>query len=116
MKIIYFSKTIAAYDLKVSGCIDLYDFMSHMNIKGQGHSLTLANGHSVFKIKSYFSQKLLDYLKASSGSSGTKKLNSWAWSHDQDGSHAHIVKSHENLFLQNQLSDGLETWCVASST
>ena len=34
-----------------------------MSIKGKGHSLTLANGHSDFKIKTCFSQKLLTHLK-----------------------------------------------------
>ena len=31
-----------------------------MSITGQGHSLTWAQGHSDFKIKACFSQKLLD--------------------------------------------------------
>ena len=34
-----------------------------MSIKGQDHSLTLAIGHSDFKIKFYFSQKLYGHLK-----------------------------------------------------
>ena len=34
-----------------------------MNIKGQGRSLTFAKDHSDFKIKTWFSQKQLDYLK-----------------------------------------------------
>ena len=34
-----------------------------MSIKGQGHSLTIANGHSVFKIKTCFSQNQLGHLK-----------------------------------------------------
>ena len=34
-----------------------------MSIKGQGHSLTLAQGHSDSKIKTCFSEKMLSYLK-----------------------------------------------------
>ena len=49
MKIIYFSKTIAAYDLKVGRCIEQNDLMN-LSIKGQGHYLIFAKGHSVFKI------------------------------------------------------------------
>ena len=33
-----------------------------MSIQGQGHSLTLAQGHLDMKIKTYFSQKPLGYL------------------------------------------------------
>ena len=36
---------------------------SYVSAKGQVHSLTLAEGHSDFKIKSCFSQKLLGHLK-----------------------------------------------------
>ena len=36
---------------------------SYMCIKDQGHSLTLAKGHSDIKIKTCFSQKLLGHLK-----------------------------------------------------
>ena len=50
MIIIYFSITIAAYDLIIGRCIELNDLLTYMNIKGQGHSLTFVNGHS-FKVK-----------------------------------------------------------------
>ena len=56
MKIIYFSKTIVAYDLKVGRCIEQNDLMNlHEYKKAQGHSLTFAKGHSVFKLESFFS-------------------------------------------------------------
>ena len=60
--IIYFSETKTAYDLKVGRCIQLNQ--SYRSVIGQGQSLTLAKGHSVFKLKSWFSRKLLVYLKA----------------------------------------------------
>ena len=34
-----------------------------MNIKGQDHYLTFAKGHSVFKLKSVFSQKNVKLFK-----------------------------------------------------
>ena len=50
-----FSKTIAAYDLKVGRWSKQNDLMNlHKYQKGQGHSLTFAKGHSVFKLKSFF--------------------------------------------------------------
>ena len=61
VKIIYFSKTVAAYDLKVGRCIDLNDLM-----------------------------KLHEYVRAF-GSSGRKYLYFWGLSHDQDGHHTHIL-------------------------
>ena len=46
-----FSKTIAPYDLNVGRCIELNDLMKLHDIKGQGHYLTFAKGHSDFKLK-----------------------------------------------------------------
>ena len=54
MKIIYFSKTIAAYDLKVGRCIELIDLINLHEYQKSSHSLTFAKGHSVFKLKSFF--------------------------------------------------------------
>ena len=56
MKIVYFSKTIAAYDFKVGRCIELYDLITYMSIKIQGN-FNLAKGHSLFKLQSYFPNK-----------------------------------------------------------
>ena len=58
-----FSKTTAAFDLKVGNYTELNNLMNYMNIKGQGHYLTFLKGHSIFKLKFCFSQKLLGYLK-----------------------------------------------------
>ena len=74
-----------------------------MNLKGQGHSLTFANGHSVFKLKSFFVSKTIElfetkYLVKDFGSTKMKIYtnglghmikNKRAWSHDQDGRHTH---------------------------
>ena len=56
MKTVDFSETIAASDLKVGRSRHLIEFMK---IEGQGHFLTLAQGHVHTKIQTGFSQKLL---------------------------------------------------------
>ena len=55
----YYLENIA----EVGSNIQMNELMNLMSIKGQGHYLTLAIGHSDFKIKSCFSQKLLSHLK-----------------------------------------------------
>ena len=48
---------------------------------------------------------------------GNKNLMTWCWSHNQDGSHAHIwLKPFKNLLLWNQQADFHETWYVALGT
>ena len=63
MKIVYYLETIAAIGLKVGLNIQINKLMKFNEIKGQAHYLTLAKGHSDFKIKSSFSQKLLSHLE-----------------------------------------------------
>ena len=60
----YYLETIAAIGLKVGVNIQINELMKFNSIKGQGHYLTLAKGHSDFKIKSSFSQKLLSHLES----------------------------------------------------
>ena len=59
-----------------------------MSIKCQGHSLTFAKRHSVFKLKPFFSQKLLGYLKQIPcerfWEQRNEHLYNQAKSHDQD--------------------------------
>ena len=57
------SETIAACDLKVGRCRQLIEFMNYASIEGQGHFLTLAQGHIHMKIKTCFSQKPLGHFK-----------------------------------------------------
>ena len=57
MKTVDFSETIEACDLKVGRCKQLIDF----SIEGQGHFLTLAQGHVHTKIQTKFSQKPLGH-------------------------------------------------------
>ena len=60
MKIVDFSETIAASDLKVSRSRQLIEYMRvYVSIEGQCHFLTLAQGRVHTKIQTRFSQKLL---------------------------------------------------------
>ena len=63
MEINYILKTIAAYDLKFGRCIELNDLMKLHEYHRSRSYLTFAKGHSVFKVKFCFSQKLSSYLK-----------------------------------------------------
>ena len=60
MKIVDFSQTNAASDLKAGRSRHLIEFMKvHVSIEGQGHFLTLAQGCVHTKIQTGFYQKLL---------------------------------------------------------
>ena len=61
MKIVFFSETIEASDLKVGRYRQLIDFMWYVSIEGQGHYLTLAQVRVHTKIQIGFSQKLLGH-------------------------------------------------------
>ena len=56
MKTVDFSETIAASDLKVSGSRHI---TRYVNIEGQGHFLTLAQGRVHTKFQTRFSQTRL---------------------------------------------------------
>ena len=58
MKTMDFSETIEASDLKVSRSRHLINIWRYVSIEGQGHFLTLAQGHVHTKIQTGFSQKL----------------------------------------------------------
>ena len=57
MKTMDFSKSIAAYDLKVCIYRQLIELMKVYVFQGQGHILTLAKCQLHMKIKTCFSQK-----------------------------------------------------------
>ena len=50
-----FSETIVVYDIKLGRCSKLNEYMNLLNIKGQGHSLTLVQGHSDSTIVNFLS-------------------------------------------------------------
>ena len=81
-----FFRTFAACDLKPT------EKMKYVSIEGQGHFLTLTQGHLHTKLKTCFSQKPLGQSKPnfSFQVQGNENLLTWCWSHDQDGCHAHI--------------------------
>ena len=59
----YYWETIAAIGLKVGLNIQINELMKLNEYQSQGRYLTLAKGHSDFKFKSCFSQKLLSHLE-----------------------------------------------------
>ena len=59
----YYLETVAAIDLKVSWNIQINELMKLNEYQSQGHYLTLAKGHTDFKIKTFFSRKLSSYLE-----------------------------------------------------
>ena len=77
VQIMYYFKTIAAIGLKVGLNIQINELMKlvsksrslfdlgqrSLSFQSQGHCLTLAKGHSDFKIKSCFSQEILSQLE-----------------------------------------------------
>ena len=68
---------------------------THVSIEGQGHFLTLAQGHLHTKLKTCFSQKPLgqskpNFIGKPFQVKGNENLSTWCCSHDQDGCHAHI--------------------------
>ena len=90
-----------------------------VSIKGQGCSLTLVKGHSDFKVKTCFSEKQLGDLE----SKFIWKLEGeWEWKAIQSSwvtwptwpPCPYMVKTLKNLLLQNQWTNDLETWYVAS--
>ena len=58
MKTMNFLETIEACDLKVGRCRQLIEFMT----EGQGHFLTLAQGHLHMKIKNAFLRNTWPFL------------------------------------------------------
>ena len=59
MKLVDFSETIAASDLKVCRSRHLIELIRLVSIEGQGHFLTFAQGRVHTKIQTGFSQKLM---------------------------------------------------------
>ena len=63
MKIIYFSKHTAAYNLKVGGCVKVNDLIKLPEFQSSRSLFDLCQ-RSMFKRQScFFSQNLLGYLK-----------------------------------------------------
>ena len=89
-----------------------------MSINSQGYSLTLVKGHSVFKVKPCFSEKQLGDLEPKFI---WKLEGEWEWKFIQMSwvtwptwpPCPYMVKTLKNL-LQNQQTNDLETWYVAS--
>ena len=88
-----------------------------INIKGQGHSLTLVQGHSDSTFSNFFSLETARLIEAKfhvepPWDGGMKVNVTWPrWPPRQ-----YMVKTFKNLPFGNQNADDLETWYAASST
>ena len=75
-----------------------------MNIKDQGHSLTLVQGHSGSTFSSFFSLETAGLIEAKfyvepPWDGELKWVYIWFMSHDQDGRHAHIGYKPLKVFM-----------------
>ena len=59
----YYLESFAAISIKVSENIQINKIKKLYEYQKSSHYMTLAKGHSDFKIKNYFSQKLLSHLE-----------------------------------------------------
>ena len=92
---------------------------TYMNIKGQGHSLTMVQRSLRFFIfKLFLRNRLANWNQISCGATmgwENKNLFKWSRSYDQYGCHAHMVKTVKNL-LWNQKAVDFENWYAALGT
>ena len=83
-----------------------------MNIKGQGHSLTLVQGHSDSTYSDFFSFEIARPIEAE-----FYVEPPWDWGTkvytNGSGHMTSMVKTLKNLFLWNQKADDLECWYAA---
>ena len=116
-----FQKLLQPVTWKLVGADILLNVWWYVSIEGQGHFLTLAQGHVHTKIQTWFSQKLL-YLSEPNfvcKLSGTRKLKSddmmlVTWPRWQ--LRPYMVKTLQKSSHQNQRADFHKTWYVASGT
>ena len=84
VKTVDFSESTAPCDLKVCRCRQLIEFMKvYVSIEGQGHFLTLAQGHVCMKIKTCFSHWAVFNQILYVSFYGNKNSLMGCWSHDQ---------------------------------
>ena len=106
-KTMAFSETTVVYDVKMS-------IWTYMNMKGQGHLLTLDQGHSDSIFSNFFSWET-DWSQISCGSS-------MGWGSNGPGHMTKMAtmpiygKTWKILLLCDQKADDLERWYVASGT
>ena len=78
-----------------------------MNVKGQGHSITLVQGHSYSTFSNFFSVETARPIETifHVEPPWDKSEFKWFMSHDQDGSMPIYGKTFENLLLRNRKAD-----------
>ena len=92
-----------------------------MNDKGQGHSLTLVQGHSHSTFSNFFSVKTPRPIEAKFHVNPARDRETKVCSNGQGhmtnmAAMPIYVKTHKNLLLWNQKADELETCYAASGT
>ena len=89
-----------------------------MNIKSQGHSLTLVQGHSESTFSNFFSLEFARLIEAKFHVEPPWDVRTKVCSNGQGHmtNMAAMVKILKNLLLWNQMADNLENWYAASGT
>ena len=92
-----------------------------MNIKGQGHSLTLVQGHSVSTFSNFFSLEIARPIEAKfhmepPWDRRTKVCSNGPGNMTNMAAMLIYGKNIKNLSLWNQMADDLESWYAASGS
>ena len=88
-----------------------------MNIKGQGHSVTLVQGHSDSAFANFFTLQTAKSIEAKfhvepPWDGGTKFCSNGPGHMTNMAAIPYMVKTLKNLLLWNQKANNLESWCV----
>ena len=93
MKIIYFSKTVAAYDLKGGRCIELNDLMKLFEYQKSRSLFDRGQKSLCFQPLILFFSKTVELFETRYHVKAfwSRRTKNSARSHGQDGHHAHIL-------------------------
>ena len=112
-KIMDISETIVVCDVKVDRCSYLNEYINIMNVKSQGHSLTLVQGH----FQHFFLETIrpieAKFQMEPSWDRETKVCSNSPGHMNNVPAIPICDKNLKNLLLRNQKVYDLETWCVA---
>ena len=115
-----FSETIVVCDIKVGRCSQVNECMTFMNIKGQGHSLTFIQGHSVSTFSIFFSLETARPIEAKFHLEplwdGVMKVSTNGLCHMAKMAAMSIYGKKKTFKKWNQKADNLETWDAALVT
>ena len=100
----FFQKLLQPVTWKLVDADNLFCLWRYVSIEGQGHLLTLAQGHLHMNITTCFCLETTGHfnqiLYVSFQVQGNENLLIQCWSHDQDGRHAYIYgKNPSKIFF-----------------